>query len=307
MIIIPWMNINAVDLNLLKVFAALYGERHVTRAGALIGLAQPSMSNALARLRALFDDALFVRTPGGMVPTERAEALAPQIDAALGLMARALVAPERFDPLTAEAEIALASSDNIVLTHGPAIIRHFQTVAPGFDLRMRTLTKDTLWADLDSGATDIAIGTFAQIPARFHRRDWSDDAFVCIARNGHPALCDGLTLEVFATLAHILTTLNRDSTGAVDAALARMGKSRRIALTVTQFAVVPDVVAQTDCIATIPRSVAGRLAGRSGCTIHELPLTIPAWTTQILWSATAHSDPARRFAVSEFARLRAGF
>ncbi len=297
------MNIASTDLNLLKAFAALYAERHVTRAGARIGLAQPSMSNALSRLRALFGDALFVRTPGGMVPTARADALAPQIHAALQLLARALVPAAPFDPAEARAEIAIATSDNLILSHGSAILGRFRSHAPGFDLRLQSMNKDTIWAELDQGQVHIAIGTFRDVPVRFHSSIFAADSFVCIARANHPELTDGLTLAAFARLPHILTTLRGDANGAVDTALDELGVERRIVMTVTQFGALPDLVAKTDCIATMPRSAAMRLAARSGCAIHEPPLALPTWKTRMIWSATTDAEPARRYAVTQLAAV----
>jgi DNA-binding transcriptional LysR family regulator len=298
------MNILSVDLNLLKAFAALHAERHVTRAGARIGLAQPSMSNALSRLRALFGDELFQRTPTGMIPTARALELAPQIDAALALLDRALERTPAFDPATAQGTVTLATSDNLMLTLAPPMLARFRSVAPGLDLRLRDLDKTTIWGELDRGEIDAAIGTFAAIPARFRSRPFLTDEFVCIARSGHPALTGGLTLKAFVALPHILTTLGRDATGAVDDALRSHGLSRRVAMTVTQFSVVPDLVRQSDCIATIPQSAARHLAERSGCDLFPPPLPLSHWTMTLVWSAASQARPAIRFALGELAILK---
>ena len=84
------MDIKAVDLNLLKAFDALIRERAVTKAAGRIGLSQPAMSHALSRLRDLFADDLFVRTPTGMEPTARAREIAPLVAAAIsGAISRA--------------------------------------------------------------------------------------------------------------------------------------------------------------------------------------------------------------------------
>ncbi len=295
--IIDLLNINAVDLNLLRVFAALYRERHVTRAAASVGLAQPSMSNALARLRYLLDDPLFVRSPDGMIPTERADLLAPRITVALDLMADALQRPEPFDPRTARAEIVISCSDSLVLSHGPALIARLQAVAPGLVLRTGNLDKDAVWHDLDQGRVDVAMGIFDQIPARFEQTDFLTDTFVCIARINHPQLVDDMDLATFLDLPHILMTLRRDMTGAVDSALDSLGHRRRVVMTVTQFGVVPEIIGRTDCIATIPLSVAVALAQRSGCSVYPAPIALPSWKTKLVWSAATAASPAKRFTV----------
>jgi len=172
------------------------------------------MSNALNRLRALFDDPLFLRSPAGMQPTERAEQLAPAIDQALQDI-RSLIQPvETFDPKTVELELAIACSDNLTLRIGPILAAHLQQHAPGIDLRF---------------------GVFARIPARFFQKALFDDEFVCIARKSHPLIKKKMTLRQFTLLSHVLMTLNADSSGAVDKELKKRGMKRRISMTTGSF------------------------------------------------------------------------
>jgi DNA-binding transcriptional LysR family regulator len=297
------MNILSVDLNLLKAFAALHAERHVTRAGARIGLAQPSMSNALSRLRALFEDELFQRTPSGMVPTLRALELAPQIQAALTLLDQALQPVRAFDPGTSEGSITLSTGDHLMLVLAPEMLARFRKVAPGLDIRLRDLGKTTIWAELDRGEIDAAIGTFETVPARFHSRRFLTDEFVCIARRGHPELSQGLTIQEFVALPHVLMTLGRDATGAVDKALRIRGLSRRVVMTVTQFSVVAHLVGRSDCIATIPRTVA-QIAGRNGeCEVFAPPLSLPSWSMDLVWSSASQARPMTKFAIEQLSLL----
>ncbi len=295
------MNIKALDLNLLKVFDALYRERHVTRAGRAIGLAQPSVSNALGRLRDVTGDQLFLRTPAGMVPTDKAHAIAPQVQQALALIVAAMVPEPAFDPDTARAEITLAAADVVVLQLGVAIARHFSAAAPGFDFRFRPMDKDTVFGALDRGALDGAIGVFADPPARFHHRLLYRDSLVCVARRGHPALAAGLSVQRFAQLPHVLMTLRGDAQGAVDDRLRALGLQRRVALTVGQFTVIPDIIAQTDYLAAMPASIADALAARAGCAVYPMPFDRDiAWTVSMLW---AHTTPASRFAIAGIERV----
>ena len=300
------MNLATVDLNLLKAFDALYAERSVTRAGARIGLAQPSMSNALNRLRVLFDDKLFVRTPKGMAPTDRAATLAPKVAAALRQIQDLVEPPAVFDPMTTKAEITLATSDNVNMMLAPRLAAHLARNAPGFDLRFRPLDKTMAFSDLDAGQLDAVIGTFAEIPARFFQRDLFEDEFVCIARKDHPALADGLSVRRFAALPHILMTLSADGRGAVDQALRKLGLERRVALTVGQFIVIPDIVAQTDSLAAIPLSVANVIAARAGCTVYPMPFPVPSWKTTAIWSQSANAMPAKKYAIHALCRLAPG-
>lgn len=297
------MNIGAIDLNLLKAFNALYEERNVTRAGTAIGLAQPSMSNALNRLRHLFADELFVRTPQGMVPTERAKLLAPKVASVLDIVLEAVSKPLPFDPATVQAEIAIATGDNIQMTHGASLAAHFNRVAPRFDLRMRQLNKDTIHKELDYGSVDMVIGRLEDLPARFFQHELFKDRFVCIARKNHPALNSTMTKKQFASIPQVLMTLRADDSGAVDVALKKHGLSRRVALTVGQFLVIPDIVSRTDHIAAIPASLASVAAERSGCDVYPMPVTIAPWSMTLVWSQSTQADPAKRYALEQIKTL----
>lgn len=297
------MNVAGLDLNLLKAFAALYAERSVTRAARRVGLAQPSMSNALSRLRSVFDDPLFLKTPQGMVPTHRADNLAPRIDAALGLISDALSEKSEFDPTTAKASMVIATPDNMLLSLGPALSARFQSIAPGFDFRFVGLSKHTAFDEIDRGRVDAAIGHFPDLPARFYRSRTQDDRFVVIARQGHPLSKELSTLDGFCSPGHVLVTFKDDKVGRMDVELKKFGRERRVVMVLEQFSVVPHIVAQTDYISSVPISVAEPLAAMAGCQIYELPFSLPTWHLKLIWGQQAHMDPAKKFAISEICSL----
>lgn len=287
------MNIETLDLNLLKAFDALFRERHVGRAGARIGLAQPSMSNALNRLRAQFDDPLFTRGPDGMAPTQRAQALAPQVSKALAIVIE-MLEPPQFDPMQADDQVTLAVSDLAVLRLAPLLLAFSAEFAPKLSFSFLPLDKRELVANLDAEAVMLAIGTFGNLPARFHRKVVMPDSFVCIARSDHPEIDDALTLDAFVHSGHALMTLNKDYTGAVDRALKRRGMSRRVVMTCAQFTLMPDVVANSDLIATVPKSLAP-IARRAGCKILMPPLDLPSWESEMVWTQKTANSPLGRF------------
>lgn len=218
-----------MDLNLLKAFDALYQERHVGRAGSRIGLAQPSMSNALARLRAQFDDPLFVRSPDGMLPTGRANELALQVRQVLNLVAGMLEQPE-FDPLRADDRVIIMAPDLVVLTLAPALMPVLEQCAPRLKVSFQPLDKARCVEALDNEEVDLVIGHFSQLPARFHRRPVRSDSFVCIARVDHPAIGATLTLNDFLAARHALMALSSDFEGEVDRALKRQGLRRDVVM-----------------------------------------------------------------------------
>ena len=288
-------NLARIDVTLLALFEVLVAERNLTRAAARIGMAQPSASKALDRLRDLFADPLFLRSGGGMRPTTRALELAPQVSTVLAQL-RALVADEvPFDPARARGEIRIAMSDASEFALLPQIVALFAARAPHVTLKARPLDKDRVFALLDEGRLDAVIGVFSDRPKRILATPLYEERFVCLARADHPALAAGLNLDAFTTLPHLLVTLRDDARGAVDEALARIGRQRRVVATLTRFLAVPAVLAQTDAIATVPARFA---AAARGCRLHEPPFAIAGWTEELLWRAGADRDPLTAWALA---------
>ena len=287
-------NLARVDMPLLLLFEALLAEGNLTRAAARIGMTQPSASKALDRLRDLFADPLFLRAPGGMRATPRALAVAGELTAVIERV-RALVAEAvPFDPATAEGALRIAMSDAAEYAVLPRLLAMLEQAAPGIVLKARPLDKDRALADLDTGRLDTVIGVFPELPPRMRSEALFAERFVCLARQDHPALRDGLTLEAYAALPHLLVTLRDDARGAVDEALARVGRQRRVLATLTRFLAVPAILRQTDAIATVPARLA---AGVEGCQQHEPPLPVARWTEQLIWRGGSERDPMLAWAI----------
>src|SRR3954449_924435 len=158
MILITIVNIQDVDLNLLRVFDAVLRERAVTAAAARLGLTQPAVSNALARLRAVFGDALFVRTPAGMEPTPFARGVAEPVRQALALLESALSHGPGFEPATATRPFRFYMSDVGQVEFLPPLVERVQRMAPGVKLEAVALDIEAIAAALGSGALDVAVG-----------------------------------------------------------------------------------------------------------------------------------------------------
>ncbi len=186
------MNLASVDLNLLVVFEALYQTRNVTAAGRRLNRAQPSVSNALARLRILLNDPLFVRSGGGMSPTPRAHQLMPQIQQVLEQIHLALAPPARFDPATAgQRRFTLAAGDYADILLLPTLISRLRQTAPGIDIRVSRLDRHNIYRQLDRGEVDIALGGHLSGAESHYVRTLFEEHLVCIASRSHPQLADG--------------------------------------------------------------------------------------------------------------------
>ena len=287
------MDVTGFDLNLLKAFDALYAERHVTHAGQRIGLSQSAMSGALTRLRELFKDELFVRSPTGMQPTPRADDLAGPVSAALRLVQEVLQA-NTFDPGTAHHTVTIAMTDYAAFVLLPPLLARLAVEAPRLDIRVRGIFgRDEALDLLDSGEANLAIGFPLEVSARILVRPLLHEGFACIARHGHPAFAEGTGLEAFAAAPHLLVSPEGDRMGIVDHKLATLGLERRIVLSLPQFLVAPFVVADTDLVATLASRVARRFAVASlGIAVHEPPIALPRWPLALMWHRRVDDHPA---------------
>ncbi len=288
-------NITGVDLNLLVAFDALMRERHVTRAAGHIGLAQPSMSNALTRLRALFDDELFVRTPQGMIPTEAAERIAPHVAAALEAAERAINDQATFDPAKAEFTIHLATTDYVEFVFLPSIMRRLNSQAPGALLRITPFDRKALGVSLDSAAIDLAIGVPGELAKRHMAQALFKESFVCISRKDHPGIRGDLDLATFVDLPHALASPRGDGIGVVDGALAEQGLSRRVVVSSASFIGLPFLIAESDLIAVTARRLAEQVAQHVEIDIHPVPVELTGFTLAMVWGKATDASPQHRW------------
>ncbi|MGO4666864.1 LysR family transcriptional regulator [Bosea sp. 2RAB26] len=300
MTIIVAMNLAAIDLNLLVAFEALMEERHVTRAGQRIGLAQPSMSSALARLRALFDDDLLVRTAEGMQPTARALALARPVSEALEQIRRTLDSGRGFDPGSARRHFTIAVTDYGDLVIVPALVEALRRDAPGVDLTVRPITDaiESL-ARLERGEVDALIGGHLPVSSRTTRQFLLMERFTCVRDASRAAPGISLDRADFVRLPHVLfSSMGGDgSPSAVDAILSEHGHKRRVAVTLPHVVAVPFVLAGTDLVATMAERIALRIADVAGVAILPLPYEVPAFAIDLVHGLRATSNPAMQWFV----------
>ncbi len=289
------MNLYAIDLNLLVVFDALMTEGSVTAAAARIGLSQPAMSNALARLRTLVDDPLLVRQPGGMVPTPRARDLIVPVRQALSLIQAGLQEPTPFVPSEAQQTFTIAATDYTELVFLPRLMQRLAVEAPGVNISVTTIGTTFPKAELEGGQVDLLLGPFPEVPAGLYAQTLFEERFVCLVRADHPEVGDTLGLDQFLALPHVLLSDRGAQPGLVDEALAAEGHRRRVALWVPHFLVIPLVVAQTDMIATLSERVVRFFATSLPLRILPLPVQLAGYGVTQVWHERLHYDAAHRW------------
>ena len=284
------MDLQRVDLNLMLAFEVLMAERSVSAAATRLGVSQPAMSGTLARLRSLFDDELLVRSGRAMLPTARATELQAPIGQALEQLREALEPRTRFDPAISRRCFCVSGGDYAGTVILPRLAARLRRDAPGVDLRFRFLEKAQTFDLLPAVALDLALGVHPDPPKRFGAGTLFEERFVCVASQGNPALRDGMTLDAFVALPHLLITERGDATGAVDAALRRLGMERRVALTLPYVSVVPSLLPDSDLVATLGARAARRFAATAPLALHDPPVALPAWRMSMLWSRRQTED-----------------
>jgi DNA-binding transcriptional LysR family regulator len=277
-----------VDLKLMLLFDAMMRERSVTAAARLLGIGQPAASNALARLRSLMKDELFIRTGGVMQPTAQALELSRSVEPALAML-RSAIASSPFNPAEAERKFRVSAGDYASTMLLPDLIERVRAQAPKVDLRFRFVEKDMIPRFLDEGEIDLAIGVFNSPPKRFQLEPLMRERFVSVMRRGHPDAA-GLTLARFADLPHVLVTERGDETGAVDDILRGFGLRRRVAVTVSHVSLIPAIVGANDLVATIGERAARRFAASGTIDVLPLPFDMPTWQLSLLTPRQASGD-----------------
>jgi DNA-binding transcriptional LysR family regulator len=282
---------DAPDTELLRLFDILHNERHLTRAALRAGLSQPAMSRALGRMRRAFGDPLFVRTQSGMVPTTRADALAPEVRAVLEQM-RTLMRPGELEPASLERTFVVAMADFVEAHLFDHVVARIAAEAPKVDLVLRPLDADA-GELLESGRLDLIIAVRGAVPAGLVAKHLFDDSFLCAVRRDHPRLKKkGLTLDLYTELSHIQIAPRGTKGGPVDRALAARGLARRVAIRTNSFLAAPLLVASSDLVLTAPSVVLTPLARPLGLRTFPPPLEVQGFRVVQAWHPRSQADPA---------------
>ena len=288
------MNFAALDLNLLRVLDAMFDERNTSRAGARVGLSQPAVSAALARLRHATGDDLFVREGNRMVPTARAEAMAGPVRAALSALERTLAAPERFEPDRATRRFRLHGADYFSTLLMPPLAVAVQAAAPGVVLQLLDRPGGPE-AQLVEGA-DLVFDILRPVPDWVEAEVLFDSMLVGVSRPDNPVLAGvapGATVPdaVFAALRHGILASDGSVRSTLDAELEAHGIRRRVVLTVPHFAALARACAEGGLFAALPRHFARSVAPELGLALYGLPVPGPRVQVAMFWHARNRDDP----------------
>jgi DNA-binding transcriptional LysR family regulator len=296
------MNVQGLDLNLLRVFDTVLRDRSVTMAARHLGLTQPAVSNALARLRAQFEDALFVRTAMGMDATPFARELSEPVRQALALLESALAHGPGFDPATSTRAFRFYMSDLGQIEFLPPLVERAQRVAPGVRLEAVALEVEDISDALAAGALDLAVGFLPGLGPPVRRQPLFRDPYVCLMRADHPDIDKTLTKKKFLAASHALVSY-RGGHRVIEEALERAGLARKITLRVPHFTVVPMVLERSDLILILPRKVARVYERQGRFKFLPPPVPIPPADVAAHWHERFERDPGNRWLRETIAEL----
>ncbi|WP_137138316.1 LysR family transcriptional regulator [Pseudomonas asiatica] len=281
------------DPKLLQLFDVLYQCRSVTRSAEQLGQSQPTVSIWLGRLREELNDPLFVRTPGGMAPTSRADQLIGPCREVLESLRRLTTWEPQFVPATAQRRFRLCVSDASHITLLPSILNHLRTHAPGIRLEAARIDGNTESA-LESGEADLAIGFVPWLGAGMYQQVLFEQDWVCLSNPLHPRLSNGMSVAGYQAEGHVQISAGTGQK-LLEAGLARAGIERRIMLELPAFLGLGMIVGSTDLVATLPRHIGQTLADMHGLHVHDCPFAVEGFTVKQHWHARYQQDSGNRW------------
>jgi DNA-binding transcriptional LysR family regulator len=300
-------SLRGLDLNLLVSLDALLRELNVTRAAQRLHLSQPALSAQLGRLRALFDDPLLLPAENGrgMTPTARALELAEPLREALQRLEGVIRHQPSFDPRRDERSFHIAASDNATSLLGlPMLQRLSDRAGPGVRLAFRALQADRIAQQLEQGEVDLMLGSERGVPDTMKVTKLLEEHFLMCQRKGHPRGTGAPDLDTYCALSHVLVSTSGGSFhGFMDEQLEALGRQRRVAISVQHFTLVPEILASTDHVGTLPSRLALRHVDRLEC--FELPFEARGWTLHAAWHPRQQRDAAHAWLRGWVAELAA--
>lgn len=285
------MSFDDIDLKLLKVLHVLLTERSVTRASERLGRSQPTVSNALGRLRDLLRDDLLVRGPDGLSLTPRAQAIQQPLREAMALVESCLSDDAGFDPSTDSGMLRVSAPDRLGLAVVPPLIDRLRRAAPQMRLQMVTADRGRALELLDEEVTDVAIGTFAKVPHHFHMEIIFMEGFQCVFSKDHPILTTRGRIDMATILScpHVVVS-SAGQASLLDDLLEERRLKRDILVRVTNFTTVPHLLERGDMIGIFTTSTSNVLARSFGLARRPLPMDVGKIVTSMAWHARNDRD-----------------
>jgi DNA-binding transcriptional LysR family regulator len=281
-----------LDLNLIRLYVAVYEAGSVSRAADRLGLTQPSVSYGLGRLRRAFGDQLFARGGRGMAPTPLAEQLYEQFRDALATVESAVESTRSFDASTSRRVFRVAMSDVGAICLVPPLLVHLQALAPEATLEIAQVPVDGILDELAAGKLDMAVGNLPLRHAAARSELLFPERYVCLLSTAHPRIGAEMGRKQFAAERHIVVVSPYSLHQHIDESLVERGIRRRVALKVPHFGILPAVIPGNDYLVMLPSRLGTVFERFAGVRSVELPVALPSFEVRVLWHARQQSNPA---------------
>jgi DNA-binding transcriptional LysR family regulator len=286
------MDIRSVDLNLLVAFDSMVEHRSVTRAAEALGLSQPAMSAAVARLRVLFGDPLFVKTGREMRATPRANELAAPVRRIMDTLKTEILQSQAFDPQASTRTFTIITPDIGEINFLPSVLSRMATHAPNANLRTLSMPRHATQEALESGGADLAVGYFPDLhKAGFYQQRLFRNELVCIVRKDHPTLKKTITLKAYLAASHaVVRPEGREHV--FEQFLHGRDLRRRVVVEIAHFMSLLPILTSTDLVATVPKDLADVCVRHAPIRILPCPIKAPAIEVHQFWHQRFHKEPA---------------
>ena len=286
------MDIRSLDLNLLVVFDAMLKHKNVTKAAVAIKLSQPAMSAAIARLRAIFDDPLFVRTGAGMVPTPKAQALSPSIRLVVQTIQTEILLPRNFDPSRSDRTFTLVTPDIAEVNFLPLLLLKLAEKSPHINLKTLAMPREAAANSLETGSADMAIGYFPDLHrAGFFQQKLITSSHVCLVQKKHPDVGEKLSMTQFIEASHVV--VKPDGREHVfEQFLQSKGIKRRVVVELSHFMSLLPIIETSNFIATVPKDLANFFVRHGEVRYVPTPMKSPTIDVHLFWHQRFHKDSA---------------
>ena len=291
----PVVNVSRVDLNLFVVLDAIYTEGGITRASERLNLTQPAISHALARLRELVDDPLFVREGHAMVPTATAHALIGPVRRALKEIEGSLNELKQFDPASSTRAFRIGMRHIVESATLPGLAQRVRAQAPRVQLAAVHHDRDALHGALATGELDAVVDVLLPRVQHVSYQRMAGGRMVVAVCADHPRVGATLDLATYLELDHVMTSSRRAGPGLEDLALQRLGHERRIAVRCQHHWTACQLVASSELLLTMPERYAGTANAVLGNRLLPFPLATPANDLYLYWHANADAEPGNRW------------
>lgn len=290
------MNLRHLDLNLLLVLDTLLVERSVTHAATRLGVSQSTVSAALAKLRTLFDDELFIKQPRGMQPTPRALSLQRPLAEVMAAIQDSVLSQAAFVPSRAQRTFVLVLGELGQILFAPRLAQFLRQHAPGVSLRVVSEGPSQRLRLLESGEAELAIGYFPEFAdgPLFQQKLYAAQPFVCLARRGHPVLGDEpttLSVDRFAALEHAVVGTEGGYPQLYEPTLSRLEVKRHVAVELPGLSATPGLLLSSDLVALVPQGLAVLFCREGSLVAHGLDLQLPLCEVRQFWHRRLHHDP----------------